>query len=887
MLQHNKQFFGKNVMLKHNLRGAVIEFVVLVDQTECRPVHRRYIQNSGIGMRLTKFFLNWLLFITIIIPGSRLFATEVGLKDGRVLHGRLGEVSGLAEIPQPPNPEGEGPLQLILLVDDDISRTFVSKRLVKSVNQDQTGQSDEKYLLKQRVMHNGQIIRSVGPAVSVQPFDEYGRRTFTMYTVRGNVPIIQGITELTPRWTKVEGISHVWDMRMATSAIPRDVLHKIILKETNPKDIESFKKITRFYLQAERYEDARLAIDELLKAFPDRKDLQEQLEPSIRAIKQLSAQQLANELKLRREAGQHELVWNAASQFPSDQVGGEILEGVREILQDYQTKSDRRTKTIQKFDELITKISDKYQLEQLKKIRDELAGELSFNTIDRMAAFLQNVDDPQSPAQGKLALAVSGWLLGSDAAIEQLPTSLSMYDVRRQLREYLTQSGKLKREQILDRLTSQEGSSPALIVDLLSHMKPPMDPPAPISADRPGYFKLEVPGASKDSTVTYWVQLPPEYDPYKLYPTIVTLNGAGNTAENQLDWWAGEWVKPRQKADKKDADSDAAVEEEKLPVEKQAVDKKFADNKSSDKKAAGKSAPIIFSRNGQAARQGYIVIAPQWMEGQQNKYYYSAREHAAVLNSLRDAFRRFSIDSDRVYLTGFSIGGDAAWDIGLAHPDLWAGVIPVSASADRYCSFYWENAKYVPFYVVLGELDGARLTKNALDLDRYLKRGFDTTVVEYEGRGHDDFHEEVLRMFNWMSRFRRDFFPKEFTCSTMRQWDSFFWWLELDGMPSKSVVDPDDWPPTRGARAMQVSGTIVNNNINVRTGSSQVSIWISPKMVDFKQRVLIQVNGQRVNPKEQFLQADLHTILDDVRTRGDRQHPFWTRIDSSTGRVKK
>ena len=153
-------------------------------------------------------------------------ATEVVLKDGRVLRGKLGEVSGLAEIPQPPNPDGEGPLQLILLMDDDLSRTFVSKRLVKEVRQEQAGQSEEKFTIRQRVLHNGQTIRSVGPAMRVQPFDEFGRRIFTMYTVKGPVDIIQGITELTPRWAKVEGISHVWDMRIATSSIPRDVLQR-------------------------------------------------------------------------------------------------------------------------------------------------------------------------------------------------------------------------------------------------------------------------------------------------------------------------------------------------------------------------------------------------------------------------------------------------------------------------------------------------------------------------------------------------------------------------------------------------------------------------------------------------------------------------------------
>ena len=58
-------------------------------------------------------------------------------------------------------------------------------------------------------------------------------------------------------------------------------------------------------------------------------------------------------------------------------------------------------------------------------------------------------------------------------------------------------------------------------------------------ADKPGYYQIEVPGLAKEPPVTYYVQLPPEYDPYRLYPTIVTLNGGGPRAEQQIDWWAG------------------------------------------------------------------------------------------------------------------------------------------------------------------------------------------------------------------------------------------------------------------------------------------------------------------------------------------------------------
>ena len=181
------------------------------------------------------------------------------------------------------------------------------------------------------------------------------------------------------------------------------------------------------------------------------------------------------------------------------------------------------------------------------------------------------------------------------------------------------------------------------------------------------------------------VQLPPQYDPYRHYPTIVTLHGAGYTAAQQIDWWAGAWTKNGWRA-------------------------------------------------GQASRQGYIVIAPKWTVEHQRKYKYSAREHAVVLNSLRDACRRFAIDTDRVYISGHSIGGDAAWDIALAHPDLWAGVIPIAALAERYCDHYRENAKLLPFYVVCGELDNGQLIKNAPDLEKYLIQGNCTVGIGHFGR---------------------------------------------------------------------------------------------------------------------------------------------------------
>ena len=113
-------------------------------------------------------------------------------------------------------------------------------------------------------------------------------------------------------------------------------------------------------------------------------------------------------------------------------------------------------------------------------------------------------------------------------------------------------------------------------------------------------------------------------------------------------------------------------------------------------------------------------IAVDWQQPHQFTYDYSAREHHAVLGALRDACRRFSIDTDRVFLTGHGIGGDAAWDIahrpprclGRRDPDRRRGRHVTSAAMPR-------TRQYVPWYFVAGELDGDKMAHNAVELDRY------------------------------------------------------------------------------------------------------------------------------------------------------------------------
>lgn len=773
--------------------------------------------------------------VTVALP-VKLHAEIVTLKNGMQFEGRVGKIASLGEDPlNPQGTAGEVKVKQIVLVDDDLRRTFFFSGQTQSVVPEQANL--ERIRIEQRVAGGKRRVAAVGPILRVWPFDEWGRRIFSMNTPQGPLNIVQGITEVTPIYTKVEGLmtpqnSYVWDMRVATSSIPRDMLSKILMRQIDPKDPDARLRLVKFYIQAERFPDAKAELENAVKDFPALTNLQKQ----IQTLTQLSARRLIKEIELRKQAGQHHTAYRLLEGFPSEGVAGEILLRVRDMLDEYKELQEKARNALTSLEEHVAQIKDANTRGEVEPMAAEIKTELNINTFDRLADYMRLAGDEKMTADQKVALAISGWLLGSGSGTENLAVASSLQKIRNLVREYLNTTHQHERDEILERLASLEGSTPANLAKLISHMKPAVATTAQEGVP-PGFFELTVAGLSEQPEITYYVQLPPEYDPYRSYPCVITLNGAGTTPEQQVDWWAGAF-------------------HEKAGM-----------------------------RVGQGTRHGYIVVAPKWTKPHQREYEYSVREHAAVLRPLRDACRRFAIDTDRVFLSGHSMGGDAAWDIGLAHPDLWAGVIPIVATAGKYVSRYWENGRYVPFYFVAGEMDGDRMASNSLDLDRYLtKHTYDVIVVVYRGRGHEYFYEEIHRIFEWMELHRRNFFPDEFVCDSMRPRDNFFWWAEVADMPSRSMVLPINWPPDKGIRPVRTEGRILQNNrITLRTGASSATVWLSPEMVNFAERVTVSINGRS---HRQGIAPSAKVLLDDVRTRGDRQHPFWTKVESQTGRAR-
>lgn len=828
-------------------------------------------------LRVFCYVCGSIMLVTVAAPSAARSA-EFLLKNGLLVSGDASKISSIGENPLAPKAgAGEVDVAPIVVVDNELTRTFFNTWMVASPP-DRAAPPVEKIRIRQRVATSGKQINIVGPILSITPFDKWGRRTFSMMSGGGPIQVMQGITEITPISTRVQGLqlpgqSYVWDMRIATSSIPRQTLSEILRTGLDQGDADARLSVVRLLLQSERYRDALEELQDAIKQFPELADLKKQ----ILQLRQLSSQQWLREIRLRRDAGQHALVVRWLQDFPTDDIAEEARLELRELLSEYERKAQDGERVRQLLKTNIEQLEAGQQRDRVAQACEDILTGLNFNTLGRFADFLRLSDDPNMIPEQKLSLAISGSLLGAGEATDNMAVTLSLYDVRRLVREYLNLATdqSLERQQILDQIKSLEGGTPAMVAKLLSNMAPqwPMDgiavAPAKISvtreqappandgeqqaaADTPepqdtqlspeGYFHVQVPVKEGSRPVGYFVQLPPNYDPGRRYPTVITLHGLGTTPHLMVDWWAGAY---------------------------------------SDR---------MRMRLGQATRHGYIVIAPEWADSSQKRYQFSVEEHRQVLFTVRDACKRLAIDTDRIFLSGHDMGGDAAWDLAVSHPDSWAGVIPIVAvsqyltnDAPMYIARCWENVRALPMYFVAGQMDGDKMSRNARELDRYLtKSGFDVVVVEYRGRGHEHFQEEIQHIFQWMKSQRRILFPREFAAASMRTWNNYFWWVSLAKFPDASLVPPTGWPAARGAKPVETTGAVrPNNSLSISTGVGEIAIWLHPDLVNFDRPITITINGR---DHREGWQPDLAVMLEDVRLRGDRLNPFWARFQTQTGR---
>jgi len=806
--------------------------------------------------------LAFFFLATVGHPFSTVFGqqTTLLLNDGMVLG--PGELSTLANIATPKgrvNGGNEVKALIINVLDDGLRRTYTNRNRL-SQEPIQVNQPLLKIELgnKNLLAFNAEGCPS-GPIITCTPFNDFGRRLCFVRQPEDVIKIVQGITEITPSYVRVQGVKgekgeYEWDMRLALSSFDSETLSRILIQNANQANANDWIAIVNLFEGAKRYDYARKNLEQAILRFNPALD---SFKPVLSRLDQNIADQLFTASDLAVNAGQFEYSKSILESIQNAKLSIETQLKVAGKLESLTSGNKDRDELIAWITEDITKVADPSAKTELQSLLPEISAHLRSDTSVRFTDYRRRRSDATFKPDQLAALAISGWIYGASAGKDNAAVVASGVKARRLIADYL--SKPTREDQIIQEVSKLESGSPDLVAKILANMAPPLLTPESMSvvhrsdlADStkiqpeviPGRFAIELPmgGEMRGRVARYIVQLPPEYNPFRRYPCIFTLPSDLTTTEWQVRWWAGEYS----------------------PERKRCL--------------------------GEASKRGYIVVSPDWAEPKQPSYNYTENEHALILTPLRDAIRRFSIDTDRVYLSGHFMGADAAWDIALAHPDLWAGCVVISGQAQKYVIQYWRNAIHVPTYFVAGEYDAFNESSNGKEWDKLLSRKQNDCIVTlYRGRKPDHFQEELPRIMDWMSFPARVRNPVpgtkdlnksiKFDVVTSRAGDKFFWWLEARELAKEKLVHPLLY---RADSEYTIESTINKDAENgsmlslPRVPATNLTIWLSPEYVNFDKPINISVKGvsKKYEPK-----PEIRDMLQDVRGRADRQHPFWMRVD--------
>jgi pimeloyl-ACP methyl ester carboxylesterase len=776
-------------------------------------------------------------------------ADLIFLKDGFVLQGQVRRES-VTQF----DPYSKEPVIIpkgFFLVDDGPRKIYFSPSQVRIVEKMAPPQ-EERVSGLDYVILNPRVPPPILEVLEAPEWDSKWERGFRYRSIDGTVGMRQRVLMVTPYWVRVDAVTKFhWAGAYLTRELGREAVQQLLAsaprkdfqprpKETAPQAAARMLRYVDFCAQAGWFDDAAKELDKLAAAQPDQK---ERVESARAALRRMQARERFEEIKHLHQAGRALAVRAKLAGFPEKFANTQMLSTLHEIRAECDATDAALKQAGSYLDAVARQLSGpdaRVLAEAVAAIRAELDG----SSVERLDAFLgqarqaerqrQKGHKPDLRPEELLSLAVTGWLQGSPSAEARPDAAVRLWKARQMVLAYQRTPEQADRERLLKDY-EQEQSSRVGIDEIMQLI--PFLPPAEATKDlgtKPAEVKLGV----GRGAVTYHVQLPPEYRHDRPYPVLIALPDAGEAPDKVLARWAEA-----------------------------------------------------------AAEQGYVVAVPEWVKGLGGSYSYSEREHDVVLQTLRDLRRRYQVDSDRVFLFGLGEGGKMAFDVGLGHPDLFAGVIPMGADPDGVPLRCWRNAQYLPFYVVNGSRtgDGAKKTRELFDRWILTGRGYPGLWVEYKGRGVEWLGGEVPNIFDWMRNKRRAFplkqlgtdglggsFGNEFC--TMRSCDNRFWWLSTRAISPRCLFNS-------GRPLGQVTAATLHGSINPEAndvflkvaGLKQVTVWLGrnargTNMVDFDRPLSVRV-GFQAKVYNRRIKPSLAVLLEDLYQRGDRQQMYLAKID--------
>ncbi|NKI31979.1 dienelactone hydrolase family protein [Croceivirga thetidis] len=141
----------------------------------------------------------------------------------------------------------------------------------------------------------------------------------------------------------------------------------------------------------------------------------------------------------------------------------------------------------------------------------------------------------------------------------------------------------------------------------------------------------------------------------------------------------------------------------------------------------------------------FLVLAPQ------NPHKRKWWNVHAVKQLLDKIIKENNVDPNRIYLTGLSRGGSAAWEMAVQYPETFAALAVVCGMAPTPYADWLD--KKMPIWVFHGVEDNViPVQESDLMVKKLKKLGYSVKYDRYQGIGHDSWTKayQTPELYDWM-----------------------------------------------------------------------------------------------------------------------------------------
>ena len=142
-----------------------------------------------------------------------------------------------------------------------------------------------------------------------------------------------------------------------------------------------------------------------------------------------------------------------------------------------------------------------------------------------------------------------------------------------------------------------------------------------------------------------------------------------------------------------------------------------------------------------------FILAPQCPE---NTYWESESLFLLIQKICKE---NPNIDTQRIYLTGLSMGAWGVWNLAFAHPEMFAALVPIAGFVDRVPMVENCKIKHIPTHIYHGLLDDVVDVNYAIEIYKKLKTcSLNIALTIFDDTNHDSWSRvyDNAKTYEWM-----------------------------------------------------------------------------------------------------------------------------------------